>query len=54
MRHRQDVYTEQTAPLIEVYADRGLLVEVDGMGSVQDVTSRVFQALEETNGAAAS
>jgi adenylate kinase len=54
MRHRQDVYTEQTAPLIEVYADRGLLVEVDGMGAVQDVTSRVFQALDETNGAAAS
>jgi adenylate kinase len=54
MRHRQDVYTEQTAPLIEVYADRGLLVEVDGMGAVDDVTARVFAALEETNGAAAS
>jgi adenylate kinase len=54
MRHRQDVYTEQTAPLIEAYADRGLLVEVDGMGAVDDVTARVFAALEETNGAAAS
>ena len=54
MRHRQDVYAEQTAPLIEVYAERGLLVEVDGMGAVEDVTARVFAALEETNGAAAS
>ena len=54
IRHRQDVYTEQTAPLIEVYDDRGLLVRVDGMGSVEDVSSRVFDALDETNGAAAS
>jgi len=54
MRHRQDVYTEQTAPLIEMYDERGLLVEVDGMGAVADVTARVFDALEETNGATAS
>ena len=54
MRHRQDVYEEQTAPLIEVYAERGLLVEVDGMGAVAEVTTRVFEALEQTNGAAAS
>lgn len=54
MRHRQDVYAEQTAPLIEVYADRGLLVEVDGMGEVEEVTTRVFDALGQTNGAAAS
>jgi adenylate kinase len=54
MRHRQDVYAEQTAPLIAVYEDRGVLVEVDGMGAVQDVTARVFEALDATNGAAAS
>ena len=54
MRHRQDVYSEQTAPLIALYDDRGLLVEVDGMGAVHDVTARVFEALDETNGAAAS
>jgi adenylate kinase len=51
IRHRQDVYTEQTAPLIEVYDDRGLLVRVDGMGAVDEVTSRVFDALDETSGA---
>jgi adenylate kinase len=52
MRHRQDVYAEQTAPLIKVYDDRGMLVEVDGMGPVEEVTSRVFEALGETSAAA--
>src|ERR1044072_9077876 len=37
IRRRQQLYTEQTAPLIEVYRDRGLLVEVDGMGEVDEV-----------------
>jgi adenylate kinase len=52
MRHRQDVYAEQTAPLIKVYDDRGMLVEVDGMGPVEEVTTRVFEALGETSAAA--
>jgi adenylate kinase len=52
IRHRQDVYTEQTAPLIEVYAARGVLTEVDGMGAVEEVTARVFTALEATGAAA--
>ena len=50
IRHRQDVYNEQTAPLIEVYDARGLLVEVDGMGTVEDVTDRVFAALDKVRG----
>jgi adenylate kinase len=54
IRHRQDVYNEQTAPLIAVYADRGLLVEVDGMGAVDEVTERVFAALDKVRGSAAS
>jgi adenylate kinase len=45
VRRRQEVYTEQTAPLIDVYRDRGLLVEVDGMGEVDEVTQRIFDAL---------
>ena len=52
IRHRQDVYTEQTAPLIEVYAARGVLTGVDGMGAVEEVTERVFTALEATGAAA--
>ncbi|HEX5561880.1 MAG TPA: adenylate kinase [Nocardioidaceae bacterium] len=51
--HRQDVYADQTAPLVEVYDGRGLLVRVDGMGPVDEVTSRVLRVLDQA-GAAAS
>ena len=33
------MYAEQTEPLIDVYRDRGLLIEVDGMGEVDEVTA---------------
>ena len=46
IRRRQEVYTEQTAPLIDVYRDRGILVEIDGMGTVDEVTKRIFDALD--------
>ncbi len=46
IRRRQELYEEQTAPLIEVYGDRGVLVEVDGMGEIDSVTRRVFEKLE--------
>src|SRR6478672_6981312 len=46
IRRRQEVYAEQTEPLIGVYRDRGLLIEVDGMGAVDEVTERIFSALE--------
>src|SRR6478672_10534300 len=46
IRRRQEVYAEQTEPLIEVYRDRNLLIEVDGMGEVDEVTKRIFSALE--------
>lgn len=46
VRHRQDVYNEQTAPLIATYDDRGLLVRVDGMGDVDEVTARIGAALD--------
>jgi adenylate kinase len=49
IRRRQEVYAEQTEPLIEVYRDRGLLVEVDGVGEVDEVTERIFKALEDVN-----
>ena len=47
IRRRQEVYTEQTAPLIDVYRERGILVEVDGMGEVDEVTKRIFAALDD-------
>ena len=47
IRRRQEVYADQTAPLIDVYRDRGILVEVDGLGEVDDVTQRIFEALDQ-------
>ncbi|GAA4378654.1 adenylate kinase [Nocardioides caricicola] len=46
IRRRQEVYLEQTEPLIAVYRSRGLVVEVDGMGEVAEVTQRIFAALD--------
>jgi adenylate kinase len=47
VRHRQDVFVEQTAPLVKVYANRGILLQVDGMGTVEEVSARVFAALDQ-------
>ena len=46
IRRRQEIYREQTEPLIDVYRDRGILIEVDGMGEVDEVTKRIFEALD--------
>lgn len=45
VRHRLDVYDRETKPLLDVYASRGLLVAVDGMGEVDEVTARLVAAL---------
>ena len=45
IRRRQEVYAEQTAPLIDVYERRGLLVRVDGVGDIEEVHQRVLSAL---------
>ena len=49
-RNRLEVYHQETDPLLEVYGERGLLVEVDGMGSVEEVSARVLAALAERLG----
>jgi adenylate kinase len=45
IRRRMQVYAEQTEPLLQVYRGRGILIEVDGMGEVDEVTERIFEAL---------
>ena len=45
IRHRLDVYAEQTAPISQVYAARGVLAQVDGLGEVDEVTERLVAAL---------
>jgi adenylate kinase len=47
VRRRQEVYAEQTAPLIEVYRERGLVHEVDGIGEVDEVTQRILDSLAQ-------
>jgi adenylate kinase len=47
IRHRLAVYAEQTAPLIDVYSARGLVVTIDGLGAVEEVTDRILAALAE-------
>jgi adenylate kinase len=45
IRHRLEVYYEQTAPLVGYYAEAGVLVGIDAMGPVDDVTERALAAL---------
>jgi adenylate kinase len=45
VRNRLEVYARETAPLIEVYGGRGVLVSVDGIGAIDDVTQRIVDAL---------
>ncbi|MEE4639070.1 MAG: adenylate kinase [Wenzhouxiangella sp.] len=45
VRNRLGVYRAQTAPVIGYYAERGLLVEVDGMGSIEDISQRLLDAI---------
>ena len=45
VRHRLEVYREQTSPLIDVYGQRGVLVSVDGIGAIDEVTSRILAGL---------
>lgn len=45
IRRRLEVYAEQTAPLIAVYRDHGLLVQVDGLGDIESVSSVITAAV---------
>ncbi|WP_408896626.1 adenylate kinase [Nocardioides sp. R1-1] len=47
IRRRLEVYAEETEPLIAVYGDRGLVVSVDGMGEIEEVQQRIFDALDD-------
>jgi len=49
VRHRIDVYNEQTAPLIAYYQEKGILVEVDGTLSIEDVFNAIKRAVKETS-----
>jgi adenylate kinase len=46
IRKRQQIYADETAPLVEIYRERSLLVAVDGLGEVADVTDRLVAAID--------
>ena len=46
MRHRLEVYHQQTLPVATYYVDQDLLEVVDGSGSIDDVTARIFAILD--------
>jgi adenylate kinase len=50
IRHRLEVYYEQTSPLVGYYAEGGILVGIDAMGPVDDVTDRAIAALRSYGG----
>ena len=45
IRHRIEVYAEQTFPLLAFYADENVLIGIDATGPVEEVTSRAMAAL---------
>jgi adenylate kinase len=47
IRHRLKLFGEQTAPLAETYADRGLLTRIDGMGPVSEVAARMLAVVTD-------
>ena len=51
IRERQDLYVRETAPLAEAYTQRGLLVQIDGMGSMDEVEARINTALDQVSSA---
>jgi len=46
IKRRLDVYEEQTAPLIDIYASRSLVAKVNGLGEIADVTKRIIEVLD--------
>ncbi|MEO6713267.1 MAG: adenylate kinase [Mycobacteriales bacterium] len=45
IRHRLEVYLAQTEPLVDFYGERGILIGIDAIGPVDDVTTRAVEAL---------
>ncbi|HZP16047.1 MAG TPA: nucleoside monophosphate kinase, partial [Nocardioides sp.] len=50
IRHRQDVYDQETAALVPIYRERGLLHEVDGIGTIDEVAQRIAAVVDSLQG----
>jgi len=47
IRHRMNVYVDQTSPIIDGYEKRNLVVRVNALGAVDEVTARIVDALAQ-------
>ncbi|MCU1552448.1 MAG: adk [Glaciihabitans sp.] len=47
IRYRQSLYQRETAPLIDVYKQRGLVIQIDALGDVEEVAGRIAESLAE-------
>jgi len=45
IRNRLEVYRKQTAPLIDYYSSKGLLVEINGIGEIEEITKKIEESL---------
>ena len=54
VRHRLRVYNETTAPIVGHFRDAGALVEVDGVGSMDEVYGRIVGAIKSSGSQAAA
>lgn len=45
IRHRLDVYAQETEPIVDLYEQRGIVTRVDGLGSIDEVTARLLRAV---------
>ncbi|MGM9470453.1 adenylate kinase [Pseudarthrobacter sp. YS3] len=50
IRHRLDLYHQQTEAVVARYARRGILAQVDGLGGIDEVTDRVLGSISEQAG----
>jgi adenylate kinase len=48
IRHRLDLYHQQTEDVVATYAERALLTRVDGIGGIDEVTARVMAAIDSS------
>lgn len=46
VQHRLSVYDSETAPMLEFYAERGLVVDIDGEAAIEDVFSAIVGAVD--------
>lgn len=54
IHHRQVVFAEQTEPILAIFRERGILLPVNGLGTVEEVSGRILNSLENLSDSEAS